>query len=110
MYAYTETSYRAISTGEHLSDGEQSAETVPEIVLRNIQGIEVRSTRSLMLRSSDWTQVSDNNLTVQERISWATYRQLLRDIPEQPGFPVSIQWPVRPGMSQDAGNETGEQS
>ena len=28
--------------------------------------------------------------------SWATYRQALRDLPEQEGFPYNIQWPEKP--------------
>ena len=27
---------------------------------------------------------------------WAAYRQALRDLPEQPGFPFEIHWPVKP--------------
>ncbi len=28
--------------------------------------------------------------------SWAQYRQALRDLPTQPGFPYQIEWPVKP--------------
>jgi len=28
--------------------------------------------------------------------SWKTYRQALRDVPAQAGFPTSITWPVEP--------------
>lgn len=28
--------------------------------------------------------------------SWAVYRQRLRDLPQQPGFPFDIEWPERP--------------
>ena len=27
---------------------------------------------------------------------WAVYRQALRDIPEQPGFPWDVEWPTKP--------------
>ena len=27
---------------------------------------------------------------------WAKYRQALRDLPEQEGFPLNIQWPIAP--------------
>ena len=27
---------------------------------------------------------------------WRTYRQALRDIPEQSGFPTNVTWPVKP--------------
>jgi len=35
---------------------------------------------------------------------WAAYRQALRDLPEQEGFPFVIKWPVAP----DAVNKTDE--
>ena len=28
--------------------------------------------------------------------TWATYRQALRDLPQQEGFPYDVQWPVKP--------------
>lgn len=28
--------------------------------------------------------------------AWKTYRQALRDIPEQSGFPTNVTWPVKP--------------
>ena len=28
--------------------------------------------------------------------AWRTYRQALRDVPEQAGFPASITWPTEP--------------
>ena len=28
--------------------------------------------------------------------AWATYRQGLRDVPEQAGFPEDINWPTTP--------------
>jgi len=31
-----------------------------------------------------------------DRDAWATYRQALRDLPQQAGFPVTIDWPVKP--------------
>ena len=37
--------------------------------------------------------------------SWATYRQALRDVPQQEGFPLQIQWPVIPGDTMEAEEE-----
>lgn len=39
--------------------------------------------RNMLLQSSDWTQLSDVNLTSAEKTRWATYRQALRDMTEQ---------------------------
>ena len=52
-----------------------------------------RVQRAALLRESDWTQVSDAPVDQQ---AWADYRQALRDVPEQPGFPENINWPVAP--------------
>ena len=52
--------------------------------------------RSALLQQSDWTQLPDVPLTDEQRAAWATYRQELRDVPSQPGFPEHIIWPVAP--------------
>lgn len=53
--------------------------------------------RSFLLYQSDWTQVADNQLTQIEVNLWREYRQQLRDITLQSGFPTEITWPVAPG-------------
>ena len=50
--------------------------------------------RNILLLNSDWTQLPDVPLT--NRDEWVTYRQTLRDITDQPGFPNTIIWPVSP--------------
>jgi hypothetical protein len=30
------------------------------------------------------------------KVAWATYRQALRDVPSQAGFPWEVQWPTQP--------------
>jgi len=42
---------------------------------------ELRSRRNQLLASSDWTQVADVALTVEEDIAWRDYRQALRNLP-----------------------------
>jgi len=53
-----------------------------------------REERNNLLAVSDWTQMPDYSGA--EKESWATYRQALRDIPEQEGFPENINWPTEP--------------
>jgi hypothetical protein len=55
---------------------------------------DVRAERNSKLSNSDWTQVADANV---DQAAWATYRQALRDIPEQSGFPWDVTWPEVPG-------------
>lgn len=50
--------------------------------------------RQQLLESSDWTQLPD--VPISTKNSWAGYRQALRDITDQVGFPDNIDWPVRP--------------
>lgn len=35
-------------------------------------------------------------LTAEQQEAWANYRRALLDVPQQPGFPHNITWPVRP--------------
>lgn len=57
---------------------------------------EVRATRNNLLAASDWTQTADAPLTENERLRWRQYRQRLRDIPQQYGFPDLVVWPDEP--------------
>jgi len=52
-----------------------------------------RGTRDNLLSQSDWTQVADAPV---DATVWATYRQALRDITDQAGFPNDINWPTQP--------------
>ena len=51
----------------------------------------VRNQRNSLLQESDVYALAD-------RITddWTTYRQALRDIPAQSGFPASVTWPTKP--------------
>lgn len=57
------------------------------------QAKSVRATRDAKLAECDWTQVADAPV---DKDAWATYRQALRDITVQSGFPWTITWPVSP--------------
>jgi hypothetical protein len=57
------------------------------------QAKSVRASRSDKLKDSDWTQVEDAPV---DKAAWATYRQELRDISAQAGFPWTVVWPTQP--------------
>lgn len=59
----------------------------------NSKATEVRTERNLLLTQTDWTQVED---TSADKPAYAIYRQALRDITSQEGFPFEINWPVLP--------------
>lgn len=50
--------------------------------------------RAKLLSDSDWTQIPD--VPLPSRQAWAQYRQALRDITGQPGYPMRIVWPEPP--------------
>lgn len=80
-----------------LVDGEIVTGVGEEVVDNSITDeavrIVAREQRDLLLQQSDWTQVPDAPVNA---ASWATYRQSLRDVPSQSGFPDNITWPTKP--------------
>lgn len=54
----------------------------------------VRDLRDALLKETDWTQAPD--VPEATRLKWQTYRQLLRDVPQQTGFPTNVVWPAKP--------------
>lgn len=53
----------------------------------------LRAERDRLLAGCDWTQLADAPLSEDERDAWTLYRQELRDVPQQPGFPGVVAWP-----------------
>lgn len=68
-----------------------SAEEIAERT--NNQAYDIRAERNQKLAASDWTQVADSPV---DKPAWATYRQALRDISDQAGFPWEVVWPQEP--------------
>lgn len=60
------------------------------------QGDVVRIERNRLLAECDWTQLADSPLTEDDKLAWKIYRQELRAVPQQPGFPWEIVWPDKP--------------
>jgi hypothetical protein len=57
------------------------------------QAKSIRQSRDAKLAECDWTQVADAPV---DKAVWATYRQALRDVTTQTGFPWTITWPDEP--------------
>lgn len=53
----------------------------------------IRDDRNKRLAECDWTQLSDAPV---DKTAWASYRQELRDISKQTGFPWEVTWPIAP--------------
>lgn len=56
----------------------------------------VREERNKRLAATDWRVIK--HLELNENIPgvWEVYRQALRDVPDQPGFPWEVTWPNEP--------------
>lgn len=68
---------------------------VPELTEEQ-QKMQVRAQRNSLLTLCDWTQLPDAPLTAEQKQTWVEYRQALRDVPEQAGFPENVVWPSTP--------------
>jgi hypothetical protein len=57
-----------------------------------------RTTRNKLLADTDWTQMNDSPLSNEDKTSWATYRQELRDLSDLDAWPnlADDDWPVAP--------------
>lgn len=75
--------------------GEQTVRpyTEEEIAALAPTGEQVRQQRNALLVACDWTQLPDAPV---DQTAWAAYRQALRDVTDQEGFPANVIWPVPP--------------
>lgn len=58
--------------------------------------LKVRLDRDTLIKDTDWVFLPDTNLSSEKLEEWKVYRQALRDISEQAGFPYDVEWPVKP--------------
>ena len=91
------TRYHATPEGNVAFTAEEEAEWDKEVAAwaagaDGREAINVRKERNNLLKESDWMACSD--VTMPD--AWKTYRQSLRDIPSQGGFPKSVTWPTKP--------------
>ena len=85
--SYTEDRLKLAASAINISD---------VIALIDPEGLKfsLRIQRNKLLINSDWTQLPDVSLA--NVADWKTYRQTLRDISKQKGFPSEIVWPIAP--------------
>ena len=63
----------------------------PEVLARDTRG-----KRDRLLAESDWVTIRATDIGDPVPTEWLDYRQALRDIPDQTGFPEEIDWPQEP--------------
>lgn len=69
---------------------ETVSETPEEVAAR------VRARRDVLLRASDWIVAKSYEAGEPVPEAWVSYRQALRDITAQEGFPYQVTWPAKP--------------
>ena len=57
---------------------------------------EAREKRNALIAETDYMAMPDYPLDDEKKAAVLAYRQALRDVPEQDGFPRQIDWPVKP--------------
>lgn len=57
---------------------------------------EVRRTRDKLLADTDWVSIRSIDINTPVDPEWAAYRQALRDVTAQEGFPWNVEWPTDP--------------
>lgn len=91
--------YTKYVLGPIFTDNENGTAAAQEAEYKTAKDAEqaksVRDTRTQKLADCDWTQLSD--APASNKAAWATYRQALRDITKQSGFPWQVTWPTAPG-------------
>lgn len=88
---YTETNYQLALSEAWL--GEITVEEVADTA------DEIRARRDRLLAATDWAVLPDSPLDAQSLEAVKTYRQALRDVPQQEHFPDSITWPQIPELA-----------
>jgi hypothetical protein len=67
----------------------------------------IRDKRDKLLSDTDWTQVDDAPISDVDRESMRQYRQALRDITSQEGFPYNVNFPEKPQV-KNVGNRSAQ--
>ena len=86
---------------------EEVEDVVPEQPVRTDEELarEARDKRDRLLDQSDWFLMPDYPAKGEDLAVVKTYRQNLRDISKQDGFPSDIVWPTKPAVLGDGDAE-----
>lgn len=90
---FTAYETRWVKGGDLIFREEIVSAVVDEAAREAHAAAEVRAERDRLLAQSDWTQLADAPV---DRAAWVVYRQALRDLPQQAGFPEDVDWPEIP--------------
>lgn len=93
--AWNGSQWEESATEAELAEWEERHQIEPDMLAAN-----ARAKRAKLLADTDWTQVLDAPIDAATREAYRAYRQALRDIPEQEGFPAAITWPELPAVTK----------
>jgi hypothetical protein len=91
--------YTKYILGPVFTDGETTAveqEAAYKAQKDTEQAKSVRAGRDTLLAECDWVAIKAFETGTPVSAQWSTYRQALRDITTQAGFPWTVEWPVQP--------------
>ena len=107
-YTWSDKVRQAIWDKEHVAFGQLTPELMekfgvvqeeynPEDELTDDQiAMRVRSQRDHLLNQTDFYLMPDYEITSENLEAVKEYRKLLRDLPQQEGFPRTVTWPTFP--------------
>ncbi len=67
---------------------------------KRLDALNALTIRNNMLKASDYAMLPDYPCGEAERAGWIAYRQALRDVPQQAGYPDAIVWPEPPAREK----------
>lgn len=94
--AFDNKTHRAVEQNPVLENGVcKQVWAIVELPVE-VASANVRAHRDRLIAETDWLVVKNLELNQNVPGKWEVYRQDLRDIPQQAGFPHNVTWPVKP--------------
>ena len=90
--------------GNNAADIQSLVVVPPSAPAPTIDTNRIRVLRNKMLGCCDYAVMPDSPLSAELKTAWITYRQQLRDLTKQTGFPTTITWPIPPSALYDRSN------
>ena len=76
----------------------QVSDYVPTVIPDEVLAFEIRDRRNDLLTETDYLMQPDYPISEETRTALKAYRQALRDITKQDGFPKEVVWPEKPAV------------
>lgn len=87
---------KAQSQGKKIVFKEDGVSSVDKTIDLDTLKNNINIRRNFLLAESDWVVLPDAPFTEEQKNTWKVYRQELRDITIQEGYPENVEWPEKP--------------